>query len=256
MNYEELYGSLQSLEKDLKDKQAAAQKQYKNAVKSTETGDIKSLYKNLETLAELISEQTDIVEKLWQKVEGFDARVYFESGDFAGQLLEVCKEKGIDVQGDYPVYEMFPYKVKIDAENQDIYVDKKRIPCVRPAELAKQIKLGQDKLDKAFFNAQSFLNELADAYDLLTIKGKKAPSADLYLLDIYKLMVPMARSRKEYDLQSFAFDLARLYASDIKTAKDGRFYQFGPSKKPNKMVRILDGEGVERFLSTIRFYEG
>lgn len=256
MNYEELYGSLQNLEKDLKDKQAAAQKQYKNAVKSTEIGDIKSLYKNLETLAELISEQTGLVEKLWQKVEGFDTKVYFESGDFAGQLLEICKEKEIDVQGEYPVYEMFPYKVKIDSENQDVYVDKKRIPCVRPAELAKQIKAGQDKLNKAFFNAQSFLNELADAYDLLTIKGKKAPSADLYLLDIYKLMVPMARSRKEYDLQSFAFDLARLYASDVKAAKDGRLYQFGPSKKPNKMVRILDGEGVERFLSTICFYEG
>ena len=146
------------------------------------------------------------------------------------------------MQGEYPSYEMFPYKVKIDAENQDVYVDKKRIPCVRPAELAKQIKLGQDKLNKASFNAQSFLNELAEAYDLLTVKGKKAPSADLYLTDLYKLMVPMARSRKEYDIQSFAFDLARLYASEIKTTKDGRFYQFGPSRKSSKVVRILAKE--------------
>lgn len=255
MNYEELYGSLQNLEKELKDKQSAAQKQYKNAVKNTEAGDIKSLSKNLETLAALLSEQESIVENLKRDVEGFDAKHYFESGDFAGQLLEICGEKGIDVQGEYPSYEMFPYKVKIDAENQDVYVDKKRIPCVRPAELAKQIKLGQDKLNKASFNAQSFLNELAEAYDLLTVKGKKAPSADLYLTDLYKLMVPMARSRKEYDIQSFAFDLARLYASEIKTTKDGRFYQFGPSRKSNKVVRILDSEGKELFLSTIRFYE-
>ena len=179
MNYEELYGSLQNLEKELKDKQSAAQKQYKNAVKNTEAGDIKSLSKNLEMLAALLSEQKNIVEDLKREVEGFDAKHYFESGDFAGQLLEICGEKGIDVQGEYPSYEMFPYKVKIDAENQDVYVDKKRIPCVRPAELAKQIKLGQDKLNKASFNAQSFLNELAEAYDLLTVKGKKAPSADL-----------------------------------------------------------------------------
>ena len=255
MNYEELYGSLQNLEKELKDKQSAAQKQYKNAVKNTEAGDIKSLSKNLEMLAALLSEQKNIVEDLKREVEGFDAKHYFESGDFAGQLLEICGEKGIDVQGEYPSYEMFPYKVKIDAENQDVYVDKKRIPCVRPAELAKQIKLGQDKLNKASFNAQSFLNELAEAYDLLTVKGKKAPSADLYLTDLYKLMVPMARSRKEYDIQSFAFDLARLYASEIKTTKGGRFYQFGPSRKSNKVVRILDSEGKELFLSTIRFYE-
>lgn len=254
MNYEELYNSLQSLEKDLKDKQAAAQKQYKNTVKSTETGDIKSLVKNLEQLLLTFAEQQRIAEQLKQEVEGFDARTYFENGDFAGQLLEFCAEKEIDVKGEYPSYEMFPYKVKIDAENQDVYVDKKRIPCARPAELAKQIKTGQDKLNRAFFNAQSFLNELADAYDLAIIRGKKAPGSDLYLTDLYKLMVPMARSRKEYDLQSFAFDLARLHSSDIKETKSGRRYQFGTSRKSSKMVRILDREGREMFFSTICFY--
>lgn len=255
MNYEELYDSLQDLEKDLKDKQSAALKQYKNAVKNTEAGDVKALSKNLESLLTIISDQKDIAENLKKEVESFDTQEYFISGDFAEQLLASCEEKEIDVKGGYPVYEMFPYKVKIDAENQDVYVDKKRIPCARPAELAKQIKLGQDKLNRASFNAQSFLNELADAYDLARIKGKKAPGADLFLTDLYKLMVPMARSRKEYDLQSFAFDLARLYSSDIKMAKDGRSYQFGPSRKSNKMVRILDSEGREVFLGTICFYE-
>ena len=55
MNYEELYSNLQNLEKDLKDKQASALKQYKNSVKNTETGDIKSLSKNLETLSAILS---------------------------------------------------------------------------------------------------------------------------------------------------------------------------------------------------------
>ena len=72
MNYEELYGSLQNLEKELKDKQSAAQKQYKNAVKNTEAGDIKSLSKNLEMLAALLSEQKNIVEDLKRDVEGFE----------------------------------------------------------------------------------------------------------------------------------------------------------------------------------------
>lgn len=255
MNYEELYASLQSLEKTLKDRQAAALKQYKNAVKNTEFGDIKSLSKNLEQLLAILAEQQKLAEELKQNVENFDTKAYFEGGDFAAQLLEACAEKEIDVKGEYPVYEMFPYKVKIDAENQDIYVDKKRIPCARPAELAKQIKTGQDKLNSASFNAQSFLNELADAYDLAIIKGNKAPASDLYLSDLYKLMVPMARSRKEYDLQSFAFDLARLHASDGLTTKDGRSCQFGPGRKVNKKIRILDREGRETFLFTICFYQ-
>lgn len=255
MNYEELYGRLQGLEKSLKEKQAASLKQYKNAVKSTDAGDVKSLSKNLEQLLSVLAEQKNIVESLKQNVEGFDTKTYFESGDFATQLLEVCAEKEIDVKGEYPVYEMFPYRVKIEAETQDVYVDKKRIPCARPLELAKQIKTGQDKLNSASFNAQGFLNELADAYDLEIIRGRKVLGSDLYLLDLYKLMVPMARSKKEYDQQSFAFDLARLHASDVETTKDGRSYQFGPGRKVNKQVRILDKEGRETFLFTIRFYE-
>lgn len=260
MNYEELYSVLQGLEKDLKDKQAAGQKYYKNTLKDTESGDIKSLAKDLDSLLSAISEQQRIAESIKQNVEGFDVKAYFKDGDFAGQLLESCAEKSIDVKGDYPVYEMFPYKVRIDEEGQDVYLDKKRIQCVRPSELAKQVKAGQEKLMKASFNAQGFLNELADAYDLAMLKGKgkKAPESDLYLTDLYKLMVPMARSKKEYDLQSFAFDLARLYARtfEIKAVKDGRMYQLGPSRDGKKAVRILDAEGKEVFLSTVRFYAG
>ncbi len=259
MNYEELYSVLQGLEKELKDKQASGQRYYKNAVKDTESGDIKGLAKDLDSLLAALSEQKRIAESIKQNVESFDVKAYFKDGDFAEQLLESCQEKSIDVKGDYPVYEMFPYRVRIDEETQDIYLDKKRVQCVRPSALAKQVKTGQEKLMKASFNAQSFLNELADAYDLamMKAKGKKAPESDLYLTDLYKLMVPMARSKKEYDLQSFAFDLARLYArtSEVKTVKDGRMYQLGPCREGKKAVRILDGEGKEEFLSTIRFYK-
>ena len=254
MNYEELYGSLQNLEKELKDKQSAAQKQYKNAVKNTEAGDIKSLSKNLETLAALLSEQKNIVEDLKREVEGFDAKHYFESGDFAGQLLEICGEKGIDVQGEYPSYEMFPYKVRVDAENQDVYLDRKRFSCVRPLSFVQMVKAGRDRLMKVPFNSQMFLNELADAYDLAILKLGKREESDIYLTSLYKFLAPMSRFRKDYDQQSFAFDLARLYASGEEITKNGRRIQFGPNRFANKAIRILDEEGNEQFLATVRFF--
>jgi len=256
MDYEELYAGLQAMEKELKEKIAAAGKYHKNAVKSTENGDIKSLYKDLNSLSEALSAGQAALDNLKQELGGFDAKAYFESGDFARQLLEDCKEKGIDVQGEYPVYEMFPYRVRIDGENQDVYLDRKRIPCVRPSEMAGRIKAGQDKLMKAAFNVQGFLNELAAAYDLAMVKEKKVVNGDIYLTTLYKYMTPMARARKEYDLQNFAFDLARLYAEKALTTKDGRRYQFGPSRNNNKSVRILNSTGKEEFLSTIRFFEG
>lgn len=133
MNYEELYADLQNLEKNLKDKQAAAQKQYKNAVKNTEIGDLRSLSKKLELLLGVLDEQRQVAESLKQAVDGFAVKEYFENGDFAAQLLEFCAAKEINVTGEYPVYEMFPYKVKIDAENQDVYVEKRDFPVQGPS---------------------------------------------------------------------------------------------------------------------------
>jgi len=125
---------------------------------------------------------------------------------------------------------------------------------MRPQYIIKMVKASQDKLMKASFNALSFANELADAYDLALLKKKKAEDADFYLLDLYRFLAPMGRFRKDYDKQSFAFDLARLYASGLEEIKDGRKFQFGPSRNENKAIRILDKNGNEQYLATIRFY--
>ena len=67
-----------------------------------------------------------------ESVNGFDAQAYFETGEFAEQMLAACKEKAVDVREDFPVYEMFPYRVRLDTENQDIYLDRKKVQCMRP----------------------------------------------------------------------------------------------------------------------------
>ena len=191
-----------------------------------------------------------------ESVNAFDTKEYFEQGEFAEQMLAFCKEKGVDVQGEFPIYEMFPYRVRLDAENQDIYLDRKKIQCMRPKSFVELVKKGQDKLNKAPFNAAGFVNELADAYDLAVLKLNKHQGADIYLTSLYKFLAPMSRFRKDYDQQSFAFDLARLYISDVEETKNGRKFQFGPSRNNGRAIRILDQEGKEQFLATIRFYEG
>ena len=83
----------------------------------------------------------------------------------------------------------------------------------------------------------------------------KQPQADIYLTSLYKFLAPMGRFRRDYDQQSFAFDLARLYMSEVEETKNGRKFQFGPSRNNGKAIRILDRDGQEQFLATIRFYE-
>lgn len=255
MNYEELYSQYQVLEKEMKDRMNAVQKYYKAISKEMENGDLKSFRRDIALLEEAAAEEARILRDMKELESGFDAREYFEDGEFAAQMLASCQELSVDVKGEFPVYEMFPYKVKIDTENQDLYLDRKKVQCMRPQSFARQVKAGQDKLMKASFNALTFASELADVYDLALLKLKKQPDADVYLTNLYKYLAPMGRFRRDYDQQSYAFDLARLYASGITEIKDGRSFQFGPSRNNNKAIRILDSEGQEQYLATIRFYQ-
>lgn len=254
MDYEELYSGYQVLEKEMKDKMAAVQKFYKLVAKEMERGDLKSFRRDIALLEEAVAEEARILKDMEAMEEGFHAREYFEDGEFAGQMLAACEELGVDVKGEFPVYEMFPYKVRIDAENQDLYLDRKKVQSMRPRSFAGQVKAGQEKLTKASFNAAVFANELAEAYDLAALKMKKQPDADIYLSNLYKFLAPMGRFRRDYDQQSYAFDLARLYADGIHEVKDGRKFQFGPNKIIGKAIRILDSNGKEQYLGTIRFF--
>ena len=86
------------------------------------------------------------------------------------------------------------------------------------------------------------------------LKYNRQPQSDIYLTNLYKVLAPMSRFRKDYDQQNFAFDLARLYISGIEQTKTGRKFQFGPSREVGKGIRILDQTGKEQFLATIRFF--
>ena len=255
MNYEELYENLTPLEKGLKDYTSAVTRLYKKIVKDTESGNVREIEKSLALLIESSEQLSAKTKETKELLAGFDSKEYFESGNFTREMLEECKSKEIDVIGESPVFEMFPYKVRIDAENQDVYLDRKKLPTMRPSAVAETIAASREKLMRVKFNAQKFADELAEAYDVTVMKMGKRPGADVYLTNIYKTLVPMGRLRRDYDQQSFAFDIARMYDSDIETTKKGRRWQFGPSRNNGKAIRILDSEGNEQFLATIKFFD-
>ena len=259
MNYEEFYSELQVKEKCIKDSITRQQNIFKCISRNSAKGDLKNLSKDLAAMETLISDQMVYLNNLKEFAESFNAQEYMQSGDFAKQMLSYCEIMGVDVKGDFPAYEIFPYKVKIDADNQDVYIDRKKLPCARPHYLVSDIKQNREKLMKANFNANTFLNEIAEAYDKLSIiKRKEGISKtrhfELSLKDLHRFLAPMQRFRRDYDMQSFAFDLARLYASDIEFTDDGRQFEMGPSRNHKQDMRILDKNGKETWVGTIKFY--
>ena len=100
MNYEDLYQSLQPHEKSVKDSLAALQKLFKAVSRETENGDLKSLAKDLNAMSEAAAAVSASLGEISAAVDGFDARTYFEGGEFAEQMLAACAEKGVDVRGE------------------------------------------------------------------------------------------------------------------------------------------------------------
>ena len=259
MNYETFYQETQLIEKGLKEKLVNAQKYFKNAARDNATGDLKALSKDLASLRGVLGDIDALAASLQEQADGFDVKKYLENGDFAKQMIQYCDQFSVDVKGEFPTYEMFPFKVKIDPASEEITVNRRRHLGVRPLSFVQGIRLRRDKYMKVAFNTNAFLNELAEAYDTVT-KIKKAetgktPDKNLVLRDLYEYMAPMQRTRREYDIQNFAFDLARLYNSDAELTKDGRKFEFGPGLHIRKMIRILDQNGMEQFIETIKFFK-
>ncbi|MBQ8076501.1 MAG: hypothetical protein IJ237_11050 [Oscillospiraceae bacterium] len=257
MNYEEFYESLALKEKELRDATNGAAKAYKAIAKNTETGNLPELKKALSLLAESTAKIEQQHADLSGIVGSFDTKTYFISGDFTRQMLDACEAAGIDVKGEKGVYEMFPYKVRIvgDEEHaEEVWINRKKFPSVRPKALAEYIRAEREKLYKASFNESAFMNELADAYDTTCLKNGVRIGSTQRLTVIYKTMTPMARARKEYDFQAFAFDLARLYelGAEKWITKSGRRFVFGTSRDPKNAVRVLSSTGVEDYIVNIK----
>ena len=173
MDYEDFYRQFQIKEKNVKDTLKRQQSAYKNISAKAAKGDLKNIAKDMSAMENYLAEQTVYLQELKEAAGSFDSKEYMENGDFAKQMLDCCEKQGVDVKGDFPIYEMFPYKIKIDSENQEINIDRKKMQCVRPEYLAADIKKNREKLMKASFNAYAFLNEIEEVYDMLSdIKGK------------------------------------------------------------------------------------
>ena len=257
LNYEDLFNTLQGMDKSLKDSAGAVARLQKAIQKNTETGNLAEVKKGLSALSEAVEQLKARAAAMDAEVNGFDTKAYFTEGDFTRQLLEACGEKGIDVKGEKGVYEMFPYKVRILSDEEhagEVYIDRKKAPSCRPAYVAELIRAGQSKLYAAPFKAAAFMNELADAYEITCLRAGARIGSNQTLTKVYKSMVPMARARKDYDMQAFAVDLARLYEAGTEAwvTKNGVQYTFGTSRDGATGIRVLSRTGVECFISTLR----
>ena len=253
--YESFLTEIQPAGKQLKDSAASAARLQKTLQKNQEAGNLAEMRKTLDALSEAATQLRSAVDAVSVSLESFDTRKYFAEGDFARELLDACAEKGIDVKGEKGVYEMFPYKIRIvgDENRQgEVWMDRKKVQSCRPEYVAETVKAGQEKLFAANFNPTAFITELGEAYEITCLRAGARIGSTQALTKIYKNLALMARARKEYDLQAFAFDLSRAYEKgpEAWVSKTGARFKFGTSHDGSG-IRVLSSTGVESYISTL-----
>ncbi len=93
MNYEDFYQDLQPQEKNVKDGLASMQKLFKAVVREIDGGDVKSLIRDLEAMAQAVSAMSETIDTMKTAANGFDAKAYFESGELRSRCLQHVRKK-------------------------------------------------------------------------------------------------------------------------------------------------------------------
>jgi len=179
MNYENLFIQYQNLEKSLKDKTKLVAKLQKAIAKEMEGGDLAKCITDTASMKRTSEDVTALLEQIASLVASFDQREYVESGEFAEQLLAQCEANGVDVKGNFPNFEMFPNKLRIDP-NMDIILDRKKVACIRPYTLVQVVKKGQEKLLKVSYFKLSSEDERDFLEDTITDNKQAIEMANVY----------------------------------------------------------------------------
>ena len=260
MNYEDFLSEYQSCEKALGDAAKLVMKLQKAMAKETAMGDIKGARKDLESLRNASESLKGAIEAAGEALSSFDLQHYIESGDYASQLVDAVRAKDVDIAGESPVWEVFPFRVRLDAESQEVYVNKKKLPSFRPSWLADKLADDLEKVRKSSgsFNAVSYANELENAYETIMAKDvrhKLGKGDQVDFKDIYNAMVP-SRFRSLYDMQAFTYDISKLYNANLAekiVTKAGHSIEIGTSRQAKNNLRILDSLGREQWVGGISF---
>lgn len=221
-------------------------------------GNLDSMNQSLSRYEELLSRQVDGVSHLKERLPSFKV-VDFLQQLFHEGFVAALAEENLPVVADYPVYEVFPFKVRVTPERESIMVGEKTIRTLRPKVVAQRLRQEIKRLHALPFDGARFLQSLADAYDLLmcrlSVTKKIALSEQEVLLkDVYNVITPLPHQKRAYPQRLFAFDLYRLLQEGSLSTADGRRLWLGNVRSRARAMVILDAQGRPQRYGVMKFY--
>ncbi|MDQ3384538.1 MAG: hypothetical protein M3503_00770 [Actinomycetota bacterium] len=253
-----LEGALEALERDADAavrSLAAALKEAKKAKAAASSGQLRDLRQAMDGAVRLADEAVAATRDLrasWT----FDEQSHFASGAYTKEVLAVAAEQGVKVFESDDRILCYPAIIEASATDTTVVIDKKKDRRVRPSVLVRTLKALQSRPPK--FKAESFLESLAVAYDLVVAKKGGRPGSPQKLTDIYAVLTVLPGSAREYTKQELARDLYLLDQSGKTVTKAGRTLQLPASAltRSSGVLTTVTRTGQEKVYAGISFEDG
>lgn len=235
---------------------ARVRRQEKNFIKGWKDGEPRKIKDSLSALSQNLGQCQSLHDDIQEGLRSFDYEVYCKDS-FSDDFKRLCGARGIPVSGSYPLFEVFPFLVRVLPEEESVLINERRFRALRMERIVDEVERELSRLNRSKFNATHFIKCLAGAYDSLILQ-KQGQSTYRYqempvlLKEVYRVLTPMREWKKEYTIRHFSFDIHRLLKSG-QMEFDGRVCDFGFVRDKRRSIRIVDSEGKEKYYGTVNF---
>ena len=175
-------------------------------------------------------------------------------------FIESCRSFNRLVDGEYPLFRIFPIEVKADLANDGVYINNKLVRALHPRAVAGLVNGEIERLHKERFHLNQFVRALVRAYDALMAErrlaeGGKLVAAAVSLKQIHNLLaIRTGTAASGYPLAQFAFDIFRLRAQG-GLEHDGRRLVFASTRNAREAVVIALPGGQKELLGSLELVE-
>jgi hypothetical protein len=205
----------------------ATVRELKRALAAARGGQVRDLRKALSaarTTTDGLAEETRALADDFD----FDEQGYLASGAYVKELLAAATAAGLAIVEDDDRLLCYPSLLRVLPGDAAIEIDKIRDRRLRPSVLVAALARAQERGVR--FKAESFLDSLRSAYELLVAAGGKQPDAVVRLVDIWSALTMLPGQRTQYSKQEFARDVYLLDQSGVtQTARSPRTLRWAAS---------------------------
>jgi len=205
----------------------AAVRELKRALAAARTGQVRDLRKALSAAQAATAGLAEDTRALAGNFD-FDEQAYLSSGAYVKELLAAAEARGLAIVEDDDRLLCYPSLLRVLPTDAAIEIDKVRDRRLRPSVLVAALARAQERGVR--FKAETFLDSLRSAYELLVAGGGKRADAVVRLVDIWSVLTMLPGQRAQYSKQEFARDLYLLDQSGVTwTARSPRTLRWAAS---------------------------